>query len=86
LLAQYVANVVLNERAAEQLRLAPVTPEGKPSPWLVVAEKTHRATVALALRLRLSPQARMPKPINVKGPPTMSYYEQMELDDEEQPR
>jgi phage terminase small subunit len=31
---------------------------GRPSPWIVVQEKAVRAMTALAMRLRLSPQAR----------------------------
>jgi hypothetical protein len=47
----------LAERAAEQLREAPVV-NGKPSPWLPVREKAVREMTALSMRLRLSPQAR----------------------------
>jgi hypothetical protein len=47
----------LAERAAQQLREAPVV-GGKPSPWLPVREKATRELVALSMRLRLSPQAR----------------------------
>jgi hypothetical protein len=86
LLVQYCSAVVLNRRAIDELRAAPIV-DGKSSPWLNILEKTGRAMVSLSMRLRLSPQARMPKPINQKGP-APSYYEMMELDDdpEEQPR
>jgi hypothetical protein len=84
LLIQYCSAVVLNERAAAELRIAPITPEGKASPWLVISEKTHRATVALAMRLRLSPQARLPKTITAKDQPTPSFYDMMRgLEDDE---
>jgi len=59
LLVQYCAAVVLNEKAHDELRREPIK-DGKPSPWLVISEKMHRATVALSMRLRLSPQARLP--------------------------
>jgi hypothetical protein len=57
LLCRYVEASILAERAAEQLREAPVV-DGKPSPWLVVQEKSLRTLTALSMRLRLSPQAR----------------------------
>jgi len=57
LLCRYVEASILAERAAEQLREAPVL-DGKPSPWLPVREKATRELVALSMRLRLSPQAR----------------------------
>ncbi len=57
LLSRYCEASVLAERAAQQLRDAPVI-NGKPSPWLAVREKATRELVALSMRLRLSPQAR----------------------------
>jgi hypothetical protein len=57
LLCRYVEASILAERAAQQLREAPVV-DGKPSPWLVVQEKSVRTLTALSMRLRLSPQAR----------------------------
>jgi hypothetical protein len=81
LLVQYVAAVVLGERAAAELRRAPVV-NGKSSPWLVVFEKCSRATIALAMRLRLSPQARAPNNPSRPAPP-LSAYEKMRLGDEE---
>jgi hypothetical protein len=57
LLCRYVEASILAERAAQQLRDAPVV-DGKPSPWLPVREKATRELVALSMRLRLSPQAR----------------------------
>lgn len=57
LLCRYCEASVLAERAAQQLREAPVV-DGRPSPWLPVREKATRELVALSMRLRLSPQAR----------------------------
>jgi hypothetical protein len=80
LLSQYVANVILNERAHDELRSEALV-GGKPSPWLTVAEKTNRAVVALSLRLRLSPQARAPNtPTKREAAP--SAYDVMRLADE----
>ena len=70
LLCRYCEASVLAERAAQQLREAPVV-DGKPSPWLPVREKAVREMTALSMRLRLSPQARKegrrltaPKPLS----------------------
>lgn len=57
LLSRYCEASILAERAAQQLREAPVL-AGKPSPWLPVREKATRELIALSMRLRLSPQAR----------------------------
>jgi hypothetical protein len=54
LVCAYVRAIVLEERAAVQLRKAPTD-----SKWLAVWEKSQRALVSLSLRLRLSPQARV---------------------------
>jgi hypothetical protein len=84
LLTQYVANVVLNERAHDELRSAPLV-GARPSPWLTVAEKTNRAVVALSLRLRLSPQARAPNtPTRREAMQPPSVYDIMRASDDEQ--
>jgi phage terminase small subunit len=57
LLCRYCEASILAERAAQQLREAPVI-DGKPSPWLPLREKATREMIALSMRLRLSPQAR----------------------------
>jgi phage terminase small subunit len=61
LLIEYATAVVQARRAAEALRRDGDVVDGKPSPWLVVQEKSTRAMVSLSLRLRLSPQARREK-------------------------
>jgi|SRR6516225_6065902 hypothetical protein len=82
LLTQYCENVVLNKKAAAELRAAPLTPDGKASPWLVIAEKTHRACVALSMRLRVCPQSRQAN--NPSRPaPRLSAYEMEALRREE---
>ena len=77
LLVSYCSAVVLNQRAAEELRTAPIV-KGKNSPWLNIFEKTGRAMVALSMRLRLSPQARKPNQIKGKSQ-RLSIYEKMAL-------
>src|SRR5262245_59623711 len=59
LLSRYCESVVLADEAARELRNGGAVIDGKPSPWLVVQEKSIRAIVALSMRLRLSPQARL---------------------------
>jgi phage terminase small subunit len=78
LLTQYCAAAILNDQAAQELRVAPVIGGLKPSPWLAVFEKTNRAVVALSMRLRLSPQARSPNhPPGARKEPRPSAYEIM---------
>jgi phage terminase small subunit len=76
LLARYVENVVMARRAADALSAEGAVIGGRPSPWLVVAEKGDRALVALSMRLRISPQARMRRE-TTKGQQT-SPYEMMD--------
>ena len=62
LVERYAEAVVLAEQAADALaREGPVTPEGKASAWIVIQEKAHRASVALAGKLRLAPHSRLSK-------------------------
>jgi phage terminase small subunit len=80
LLVAYCEAAAMSEQAAAELRKAPIV-NGKPSPWLMVQEKSVRAMVALALGLRLSPQARAPtQPIKPSNP--ASAYDVMSKDDE----
>ena len=58
LIEQYAQAIVLARRAALSSRRAGPVIEGRASPWLVVLEKAHRSSVALAARLRLAPQSR----------------------------
>ena len=59
LLARYIESDVLAELAAAELRENGAVIDGRPSPWLTVQEKAVRAMVALSLRLRLAPSARL---------------------------
>ena len=51
---------------------------GRPNPWLTVAEKCDRALVALSMRLRISPQARMRRETTAAKGPSISPYDVME--------
>jgi phage terminase small subunit len=68
---------VLAERAAAELRRHTII-DGKPSPWVTVQSKAIRAMVALAMRLRLSPQSRAPTTPRKVGEP-LSAYEMMDI-------
>jgi phage terminase small subunit len=81
LLVRYVQNVVLARRAAAALDREGAVIGGRPNPWLTVAEKADRALVALSMRLRVSPQARLRADgMAAKGPPA-SVYELMRQQD-----
>jgi phage terminase small subunit len=58
LLAQFCGAADLARRAQQQLDDAGAVTDGKASPWLAVHEKSVRACVALAARLRICPQSR----------------------------
>src|SRR5262245_39637638 len=76
LLCRYVEACALADEAACHLRSEGAVVDGKPSAWIIVQEKSVRAMVALALRLRLSPQARALR--NPKVVPE-NAYERMRL-------
>ena len=74
LLVRYCQNVVLAGRAAAALDREGAVIGGRPNPWLTVAEKADRALVALSMRLRVSPQARLRADgMATKGPPASIY-------------
>lgn len=81
LLVQYCTASILNDRAAAELRAAPIV-DGRPSPWLAIFEKTNRAMLGLSMRLRLSPQARQANNPTRPTPP-VSAYEKMRLSNAE---
>jgi phage terminase small subunit len=59
LLESYARATLLERQAYAELESkGPIWCDGRPSPWLVIAEKATRAIVALSARLRLSPQHR----------------------------
>jgi len=68
LLSRYCEAAILAEQAALELRNGAVV-GGKPSPWIIVQEKSVRAMVSLSMRLRLSPQSRLdPKTLSRQQP------------------
>ena len=83
LLASYAVAVCQERTANQRLRVdGYVVKDGtKISPWVVVAEKAHRAMMALSTRLRLSPQSRARTKVK---PDKISAYERMRLEEDEE--
>lgn len=59
LIERYAETCVQAERAAAELERSGPVDNGKLSPWLIVQEKSVRAAVALAGKLRLAPHSRI---------------------------
>jgi hypothetical protein len=80
LLCRYAeANALAARAAAALLKAGPIVGD-KASPWLAVHAVATKEVTALAMRLRLSPQARQPN--NPKRTPAVSYYERLQLERE----
>jgi len=78
LLCRYCEAIVLAERAAVELRDGPAVIDGKPSPWISIHATATKTMLGLSLRLRLSPQARIPNQPRRSG--AVSYYERAALE------
>ncbi len=76
LLTAYCEASALAARAAHELQRDDVE-----TVWLTRWEKANRVLSAHSLRLRLAPQSRVPN--TPKRPERVSYYDQMDLLDEE---
>jgi phage terminase small subunit len=68
---------IADRAAAEMATNDLVTPDGRPSPWIAIAERASKQLVALSLRLRLGPQSRVSKAPKTEAPGQQSYYERM---------
>jgi hypothetical protein len=75
MLVQYCEAASLADRAMRELQH-----DAAPERWLRAWEKAVRAMSGLALRLRLSPQSRMPNNPTRRPPERVSYYERQELE------
>ncbi len=84
LLIEYCRAVLLAERAHRELQRKGPVLNSKPSPWILVQEKSVRSMVALSLRLRVSPQARLRPETTARRAlgPKPSVYEMLGQDDE----
>jgi phage terminase small subunit len=58
LVEAYAQAISLARQAAQEIAAHGPVIGGRPSPWIHVQEKAHRAHAALSMRLRLSPQHR----------------------------
>jgi hypothetical protein len=58
LIEQYCQAIMLARQATNELAASGPVVQGRASAWLIVLEKAHRSSVALAGRLRLAPQSR----------------------------
>jgi hypothetical protein len=75
---QYCDGILLARLANHKLSTEGPVIDGKISPWITVLEKAHRSCCALAMRLRLSPQARIDaKTLGRANDPPPSIYERM---------
>jgi phage terminase small subunit len=80
LLEGYAEAIVLCRQANAELAQHGAVLNGKASPWLTVQEKATRAMVALSMRLRLSPQARLEgRNVARMKPDQVSAYDSAEL-------
>jgi phage terminase small subunit len=79
LVIRYVEAIAQADQAALRIRTDGAVINGKPSPWVMIQEKAVRSLVMLALRLRLSPQARQPN--RLRQPDKRSYYEVQDYDE-----
>jgi P27 family predicted phage terminase small subunit len=77
LLVRYCENVVLARKAAAVLAADGAVVHGRINPMLTVGEKCDRALVALSMRLRISPQARIRREGTAQKGPGPSTYELM---------
>jgi hypothetical protein len=78
LLEQFAQSIALARKAYAELERGGPVVNGRASPWLVVLEKAHRSSTALAARLRLAPQMRLDRKAVGKSPgPAPSYYDLM---------
>jgi phage terminase small subunit len=80
LIEQYAQSIALARQAYANLTEEGSVVAGRANPWLIVLEKAHRSSVALSMRLRLSPQSRMDRKA-VRNGPALSAYEEIALND-----
>jgi phage terminase small subunit len=83
LIEQYAQAIALARQAYAELEASGPVVNGRASPWIIVLEKAHRSSVALAARLRLSPQHRTDPKTAGRNQTTASAYQLMELQDDD---
>jgi phage terminase small subunit len=84
LIEQYCQAIALARQAYAHLNEEGSVVSGRANAWLVVLEKAHRSSVALSMRLRLSPQSRLDRKAVKDGGPVSAYQlMRMQQDDDE---
>jgi hypothetical protein len=81
LLVRYAEAHAMAERAETEMARQPLL-EDRPNPWLTILGQSTKAATALAIRLRLSPQARAPNNPSRPAPP-VSYYDRLALEQQQ---
>jgi phage terminase small subunit len=85
LIEQFCQAIMLARQATTELATTGPVVQGRVSAWLIVLEKAHRSSVALAARLRLAPQSRADSRSagrKADGPPRSVYEIMRETDDD----
>jgi phage terminase small subunit len=77
LLVQYCEACGLAERAIAHLQRDNAAPR-----WLTIWQAAVKAMKDLAMRLRISPQSRMPHNPSRKPPERLSFYDRMQIEGE----
>jgi hypothetical protein len=81
LLEQFAQAIALSRRAYAELEKTGPVINSRASPWLIVLEKAHRSSTALAARLRLAPQMRIgPKTVGRQPNEPVNFYDRMRLE------
>jgi phage terminase small subunit len=82
LLSRFCEACVMAEQAAREIRQSGLVVAGRLSPYAAAHEKATKTMSMLALRLRLSPQARAPHTKTQRGEAVPNVYERMRLEHE----
>jgi phage terminase small subunit len=78
LLVRYCEASAMADRAEGEIAKRPLV-KGKPNPWASHLAAATKTVSMMAMRLRLSPQARAPNNPG-RRPAAMSYYERMDFE------
>jgi hypothetical protein len=80
LLIRWSELAAMAEEAAEHLRTEDLVVDGKVNAWFTIHQMATKSMSGLALRLKVSPQARSPKAPKTRPTPT-SFYDRMYAED-----
>ena len=83
-LEHYCQCACLAQQASDALATQAAVIDGRLNPWITVQEKMVKSMIALAMRLRLSPQARLRRETTGRrGPPASAYELMRDMGDDE---